>query len=138
MTEDFSEDLVKDYEYWAVYIHRNQGYLGRCVVWCKRKDALDLTDATPEEREELFVILLVLKEAINSVFHPDWFNYAFLGNGTRHFHCHLIPRYATRQVYMGTVFEDRLYGHNYKTDHTFHTPKEVLISIREELKKALK
>jgi len=35
--------------------------LGRCVVWCKREDALDLTDVTPEEQSELFLVLRDLK-----------------------------------------------------------------------------
>jgi len=56
--------------------------LGRCVIWCKREDALDLTDATPEEQSELFLILRDLKEATKKAFQPDWFNYSFLGNET--------------------------------------------------------
>ena len=93
MEEDFSKSLIKDYKYWTIYVHGNQGYLGRCVIWCKRENALDLTEATPEEREELFIILNNLREALLKVFHPDWLNYAFLGNSMRHLHCHLIPRY---------------------------------------------
>lgn len=33
MAEDFSKNLVKGYKYWEIYVHENQGYLGRCVVW---------------------------------------------------------------------------------------------------------
>ena len=46
----------------GIYVHENQGYLGRCVVWCKRTDALDLADATPEEQAELFLVLRDLRE----------------------------------------------------------------------------
>ena len=59
--------------------------MGRCVVWCKREDALDLTDVTPEEQSELFLVLRNLKEATKKVFQPDWFNYSFLGNETTYF-----------------------------------------------------
>lgn len=137
MAEDFSKDLVKEYKHWAVYVHRNQGYLGRCVVWCKREDALDLVDATPEEQQELFLVLRDLREAAKKVFQPDWFNYLFLGNETRHLHGHSIPRYAAPRTFIGIMFEDKLYGHNYQADHSFVTPEKVLNAIRDRLKEAL-
>ncbi|TSC83464.1 MAG: hypothetical protein G01um101417_578 [Parcubacteria group bacterium Gr01-1014_17] len=35
------------------------------------------------------------------------------------------------------MFEDNLYGHNYKTDHSFMTSTELLNEVREKLKSAL-
>lgn len=134
MAEDFSKNLIKEYKYWNVYIHKNQSYLGRCIVWCKREDALDLADATKEEQEELFLVLHDLREVIKKVFQPDWFNYSFLGNETRHLHGHFIPRYSTTKKFMKIVFEDKLYGHNYKTDHNFQTSPELLDEIKNMLK----
>lgn len=136
MESDFSNHLVKSYQYWEVYVHENQGYLGRCVVWCKREDALDLTDASEEEQKELFLVLNELREALKKCFNPDWLNYAFLGNGTRHLHCHVIPRYKESKVLMNVTFEDKLYGHNYKTDHSFVTSEEILQEVRAQLKTA--
>lgn len=137
MEKDYSQFLIKEYKYWLVNIHENQGYLGRCVVWCKRSDALDLADATKEEQEELFEILKKLRKALRDLFQPNWFNYAFLGNETRHLHGHFIPRYAKPRVLMGSSFEDKLYGHNYETDHSFITPEPVLSEIKSLLKKTL-
>jgi len=137
MSEDFSKNLVKGYKYWEIYVHENQGYLGRCVVWCKRADALDLADAAPEEQQELFLVLRELREATKKVFQPDWFNYSFLGNETRHLHCHFIPRYAKPKTFMNMVFEDKLYGHHYKTDHDFQTSAELLLAVRDKLKSVL-
>ncbi len=133
MKKDYSKNLLKSYMYWDVYIHENQGYLGRCVIWCKRSNAEDLIEATLEERKELFQILNVLRELIRRTFNADWFNYSFLGNETRHLHCHLVPRYEGKREFMGVLFEDTLYGHNYKTDHTFETSEELLKGIKEEL-----
>ncbi len=138
MEKDFSKNLVKDYKYWSVYIHENQGYLGRCIVWCKREDALDLTDATREEQEELFLVLSDLRKVSKECFNPDWLNYAFLGNETRHLHGHFIPRYAHTKTFENTVFEDKLYGHNYKTDRNFVTSEELLQKIRFVLATAYK
>jgi hypothetical protein len=38
---------------------------------------------------------------------------------------------------MGITFKDERYGHNYKTDHSFETPPEVLMAVKDELKKVL-
>jgi diadenosine tetraphosphate (Ap4A) HIT family hydrolase len=138
MAEDFLKNLIKEYKHWSIYVHPNQGYLGRCVVWCKREDALDLTDTIPEEQSELFLVLRDLKEATKKVFQPDWFNYSFLGNETRHLHGYFIPRYAKPKIFMNMVFEDKFYGHNYKTDHTFVISESLLNAIRDKLKEALK
>lgn len=138
MSEDFSQDLVKEYKYWGVYVHRNQCFLGRCVIWCKRNDALDLADATKEEREELFIILFELREATKKVFQPDWFNYSFLGNETRHLHGHFVPRYAKPKTFYGVTFEDGSYGHHYRTDHDFIVDRKVLNAIRDKLKEVLR
>jgi predicted small metal-binding protein len=39
---------------------------------------------------------------------------------------------------MNIIFKDELYGHNYKTDHNFKIPEEVLNNIKNEIKKYLK
>ena len=135
--ENFLKNLVKSYKYWGVFVHENQGYLGRCVIWCNRNSALDLADATPEEQAELFLILLNLRKAAQKIFQPDWFNYSFLGNETRHLHGHFIPRYAKPITFLGTVFEDKFYGHNYKTDHNLKTSPELLEQVRDKLKSVL-
>lgn len=104
--ENFSKYKIKDYKYWSIFLHKNQGYLGRCVIWCNRENALDLADATPEEQKELFVVLGELRNGAQKVFQPDWLNYAFLGNETRHLHGHFIPRYAEPKEFEGVTFSD--------------------------------
>ncbi len=135
--EDYSKNLIRDYTYWTVYAHKNQGYLGRCVVWCKREDAIDLADATEEEQKELAVILKDLRSAIQQAFQADWMNYAFLGNATRHLHGHVIPRYSSIREFEGITFTDEKWGHNYKTDHNFVTQPEVLEAVKLKLQKEL-
>lgn len=133
MNNDFSKLLIKEYDYWAIYLNDNQGYLGRCIVWCKRESALDLADATPEEQRELFEVLRILRGALIKIFNPDWFNYVFLGNIDRHLHAHFIPRYASIREFSGIVFEDKLYGKNYKTDPDFKIPEMVLMEIKARI-----
>lgn len=140
MAEDFSKNLIKEYKYWDIYINANQSYLGRCVVYCKRPDALDLADATPEEQQELFVVLHELREATKKVFQADWFNYFFLGNVMRHLHGHFLPRYEKPKTFMGIAFSDELYGHypNDNDDYVVNVSQEVLHAMRDKLTEALK
>lgn len=135
--KDYSKFLIKQYKYWGVNIAKNQSYLGRCVVWCDRADAKQLTDATKAERDELFLILKELQDASVAAFGGEWFNFAFLGNGTPHLHCHFIPRYSKEKEFAGMTFKDELWGHNYRTDHAFTTPPELLEKIRLTMVDAL-
>lgn len=136
--KDYSPFVVKDYTHWTVLVHENQSYLGRLVVWCKRADVLDLADATPEERDELFLILSIIRNAATEIFKPDWFNYAFLGNETRHLHGHFIPRYASERTFDDFVFRDERWGYNYQTDHNFITPPTTLEKIRNTYRERLR
>ncbi|MFA6552283.1 MAG: HIT domain-containing protein [Candidatus Paceibacterota bacterium] len=135
--QDYSKNLIKDYNYWSVYLHKNQGILGRVYVWCKRKDALDLPDATEEEQKELFSILKEMERVLTKAFKPDIFNYTFLGNATHHLHCHILPRYSKPVEFNGQVFVDKNWGHNYKTDHSFVTTSELLEAVKNKIKENL-
>lgn len=135
--DEFLKYKIKDYKYWSVYIHQNQRYLGRCVIWCNRENALDLTDITKEEEEELFVIVRDLRETLKILFQPDWFNYAFLGNETRHLHGHFIPRYASERKFGGIIFKDERWGHNYQTDYNFKISEDLIEQIKLKVKKEL-
>lgn len=135
--KDYSRLLIKDYTHWLVNVHENQGYLGRCIVWCKREEALDLADATEAEQKELILVLGELKEATKRAFQADWFNYAFLGNGTRHLHGHFVPRYSGPREFKGISFTDERWGHSYRTNHDFVTPPELLNAVKEVLRNEL-
>ncbi|TSC82859.1 MAG: hypothetical protein G01um101420_41 [Parcubacteria group bacterium Gr01-1014_20] len=135
--KDFSKYIIKSYKYWEVTIHENQGYLGRCVIWCKRPEADDLSEIRKGEYDELLLIINELKDAIHKVFKPDWFNYAFLGNEVRHLHAHVVPRYASDRSYEGGIFADKLYGHNFQTDPGFKLDEEMVLKIKEVIAKEL-
>jgi len=135
--DDYSKNLIKSYKYWNVFIHENQGALGRVYVWCKREDALDLPDATIEEQKELFEILQEIEKVLTKAFKPDMFNYAFLGNVTHHLHGHIIPRYSRPVEFNRQTFIDKNWGHNYRTDHEFVTSPELLEAVKKKIKENL-
>lgn len=132
---DFDKFKIKKYKHWTVYLHENQCYLGWLVIWCDREDAEDLVDATQDEYQELLVIIKDMRQILEKEFNPDWFNYNLLGNGFRHLHCHLIPRYASERIVNGEKFTDDRWGHNYKTNHDFKISNETLVKIMEKVLK---
>lgn len=137
MPKDYSKQIVKNYKFWSLQVHSNQGYLGRCVIMCLRSDAEDYADMTEDEHEELLLVIKEAKKAISKAFGPDWFNYAFLGNEYRHLHCHLVPRYEKEVGFLGIVFADRYYGKQYRTDMDFATSDELLFAVRDEIIKCI-
>lgn len=134
---DFDKYKIKQYKHWGVYIHTNQTYLGRLVIWCDRKDALDLTDVTKEEYIELLKIIKEFKKVLVKAFSPDWFNYSLLGNATRHLHAHFIPRYSREVEFTNITFKDERWGHNYRTNHDFKIPEETLMKIKDKIESCL-
>lgn len=139
MTEDkYAANIVRDYQHWTVYVHEDQGFIGRCVVWAKREDAEDLALADKEEQEELFKILPALRQTLITAFGATWFNYSFLGNVDRHLHCHLFPRYQTPVTFEGIVFKDLDYnGIPSQTGTTNMVSKEILEAVRVRLTEML-
>jgi diadenosine tetraphosphate (Ap4A) HIT family hydrolase len=139
MAEDaYAKKLVKDYVHWGVYVHEDQGFIGRCVIWAKREDALDLALSTKEEQTELFEILPRLRAAAEKSFGATWFNYSFLGNVDRHMHGHFIPRYKEPVIFEGITFTDLNYNTNpSRTGTTNMVSKEVLEKIRALLSSKL-
>lgn len=128
---------IGKYKYWTAKVFFNQEYLGRCIVNCKREDALDLTDATLEEREELFLILTQLKNAIKKSFDNDWINYSFLGNSYRHLHCHIVPRYQSPREFEGMTFVDKRWGYNWLLNEKFKTPENILEAVKNKIQENL-
>jgi diadenosine tetraphosphate (Ap4A) HIT family hydrolase len=135
MIEDaYAYRIVKDYKHWTVYLHEDQGFIGRCVIWAKREDAEDLALATPAEEKELFEILRSVRKATTELFGADWFNYSFLGNQDRHLHCHFFPRYQKPVEFSGVTFTDLDFNKQpSKTGTTNFVSKEMLIAIRDTL-----
>ena len=73
----------------------------------------DFLDTSKEERDELFQILQIFKNALDKTFKPDKYNYACLGNQTAHCHFHIVPRYKKEIVFDSVTFIDDRWGSNY-------------------------
>lgn len=125
--------VIKEYNYWRLAIHINQYYLGRCKIILKRHIE-DITEIKDNERDELFVIMKNLRKAIIDLFGANLFNYASLGNITRHVHVHIIPRYDHIVKFRGHIFKDENWGRNYAPyPKDFIVSEELLDSIKQRI-----
>lgn len=130
---EYEKFLIHKYNYWRVELYSNQSYLGRCVIILNRH-LEDFFDITHDELNELYFISKKLRDAIKSSFHPDLFNYASLGNDTRHVHLHVVPRYSKTVIFNGVEFEDKKWGHNYSGyDKNFRVNDEMVGKIIKEI-----
>jgi len=133
VSDPYVEWKLADFTHWAVYLHENQYYLGRCYIWLKR-DVVDLMDVSVTEYLELMLIANKLKRVLNQLWLPDQYNWAALGNCTPHCHLHVIPRYQQSREFGGLVFADARWGQNYVPyDKTFKLTQAQLILIRDAL-----
>lgn len=136
---DYSKNIIKKYRYWTVYACADQCYLGRCVIWCDREAAHDLTEASLEEQAEFFKIISALKSALQKSFSPDWMNYSFLGNELKHLHCHMVPRYKKMRKFNGVIFQDERYkkGLNWLADESFVTSDSLIQAVKRKVQENL-
>eukprot|EP00005_Dracoamoeba_jomungandri_P002764 CAMPEP_0174250614 /NCGR_PEP_ID=MMETSP0439-20130205/741_1 /TAXON_ID=0 /ORGANISM="Stereomyxa ramosa, Strain Chinc5" /LENGTH=143 /DNA_ID=CAMNT_0015330741 /DNA_START=1 /DNA_END=432 /DNA_ORIENTATION=+ len=128
------ERRIASFKYWELGLHECQTYLGRCVIWAKRDDDVDMMEMDKEEQEEFFEIGRALKKALVKCFSPDRINYANLQNCEHHLHFHVIPRYASERTIEETVFTDDQWGRNYAPYDKVHVSRSVMLAILEKLK----
>jgi diadenosine tetraphosphate (Ap4A) HIT family hydrolase len=137
----YAENLLATFQYWSVYLHPNQYFLGRVYIWCNRPEAIDLMqDLTPEEWYELRHVGIVAQEAIKKAFNPHLFNQSSLGNETKRCHVHIVPRYGDTKGFAGIEFPDEVYGRNWGTYDKDSDPikkrPDVHVLIKQVLQRA--
>lgn len=135
----FDHTIVAEHTHWTTQLYTNQYYPGRCLIILDRhiRDLLEMND---EEREELFRdVLPLVTGAIDTLFDPDMYNYASLGNDARHLHIHVIPRYADERQFQGTVFHDENWNSHYKPyPKDFTIPDTTHEQLRTELTRLMR
>lgn len=129
MTEeiDYEKYSLKTYQYWTVYLHHSQVYLGRCYIALNRNGSIDpYLGTTFEEKTELGIIIAAIHRALDALYQPDIYNYANFRNTWPRCHWHVIPRYNKSREIDGQVFSDKNQGRNY-------APYDKGFTISEEL-----
>jgi len=101
--------LIEIGRLWTLVLNHNQSLLGKCMIVLNREetDAIRLTD---EEWNALHHQTVRVKAALDSLFRPDHYNYAFLMNQDAQVHLHVIPRYEGTREWEGLQFHDADFG----------------------------
>jgi diadenosine tetraphosphate (Ap4A) HIT family hydrolase len=76
----------------VLWLQRNQGATGYCVLICKQHVS-EPYHLTPPEQVVVFQDLMRAGTALEQVYTPDKMNFQILGNSLPHLHCHIMPRY---------------------------------------------
>lgn len=126
------KDFVGPRVHWRVIVNRNQNHLGKTMLVLKRHET-DVAALTPEEQREFWPLLADMRHALEMLFQPDHFNYAFLMNQDAHVHLHIIPRYKTPREFAGLTFVDESFGEHYRLSENI-VPPEVREKLAAELR----
>lgn len=79
---------------YAIISNRWQYFKGYTLFACK-KCVGELHDLPVAYRNQYLYEMSLVSQAVFNAFSPTKLNYELLGNGCRHLHWHIIPRYGT-------------------------------------------
>ena len=102
---DLTNNLIKEYKYWALLVRKNQSKLGSCVAILKR-DAYPISEITREEMAEYAILVKEIERALKSAFNPHTIHHMALMFVDKHIHFHIIPRYHKLVIFAGISWED--------------------------------
>ena len=96
-------------ELWTLALNLNQNLPGRSVLVLNRH-CERVPEITAEEWTSLGPQIARATAALDGLFAPDLYNFAFLMNFDAHVHLYLVPRYASPREWRGETYEDPHYG----------------------------
>jgi len=128
---DYEQFKIDSGKYWDLFLHTDQGLLGRCYFWYKGEER-DLMEVPEIASLELIANGKRIHNALTRLFHPDLFNYQSLNNRTLHLHFHVLPRYEHPREFALREFSDPDFGKAYQGNKQL-VPLEVLLQIKDRV-----
>ena len=89
-----------------LYLNREQSYPGRCIL-VLRRHAEEFCELTKEERAALQEDLARVTAALKKLYQPGKINLGVFGDTVRHFHIHIVPKYADGLDWNGIFPDER-------------------------------
>jgi diadenosine tetraphosphate (Ap4A) HIT family hydrolase len=120
---------------WALGVNRNQSLLGKIMIFLERP-CTSVSEVTAEEWMELHDQIRRTREAIDSLFAPDQYNYAFLMNEDDEVHLHVLPRYKRARTWESTTIVDRNFGSLHEAT-TVELPADSLSRLAQAIRECL-
>lgn len=134
---DIDRHVLARNEHWTACLNDDQAFLGRCFFALKRHET-DVATLTQAERDSLWSLAGATKAALDDLFAPDHYNYAFLMNLTPHVHMHIIPRYAASREFGGVKIRDERFNAHYDPAAALILPEAVQVDLAAALRGAIK
>ncbi len=101
--------VVERGEFWTLALNHNQNLPGKSVLVLNRHRER-VQDLTAQEWASLRPYTARVTSALDKLFVPDLYNFAFLMNFDAHVHLHIVPRYASPIEWRGETYADEHYG----------------------------
>jgi diadenosine tetraphosphate (Ap4A) HIT family hydrolase/predicted nucleotidyltransferase len=121
---------------WTIAVNTNQNLLGKTMVILNRP-CESVTELTTAEWSDLHTQLRRLRIALDNLFQPDQYNYAFLMNLDRQVHLHVVPRYRAPRTWANQHFDDPHWGEVFGSEQR-PLPGEALQQLREAIRTVLR
>jgi diadenosine tetraphosphate (Ap4A) HIT family hydrolase len=135
--------LIKENDYWQIFLAPSQRYLGTCVIGLKRHCS-SLAELEDVEWAEFSRIVREMEFVLADTFKPTLFNWSCFKNAAfrvenpnPEVHWHLIPRYKYEVEYQGIKFEDPDFGYIPQPVNR-GIPEEIMEAMIKEIKARLK
>jgi diadenosine tetraphosphate (Ap4A) HIT family hydrolase len=129
------ETVVAESQYWTIAVNLNQNLIGRLILVLNR-DAEAVTALSSPEWSDLHWEIARTRRALDIMFQPDQYNYAFLMNQDTQVHLHVVPRYAEQRTWSGAQFEDNHYGELFGFEQRI-LPNDQLARLAIEIRRRL-
>jgi diadenosine tetraphosphate (Ap4A) HIT family hydrolase len=130
-----AETVVEAGPTWTIAVNLNQNLLGKTIVILNRR-CQSVTDLTSAEWTDLHAQLRRLRVALDILFEPDQYNYAFLMNVDRQVHLHVVPRYKAIRTWFDHQFDDPHWGEVFGPEQRVLEPNE-LARLRDQIRARL-
>jgi diadenosine tetraphosphate (Ap4A) HIT family hydrolase len=111
-------------------VNRNQDLMGKTML-VLRRPCTTVIDIAPDEWALLRNELRRLVPALDRLFHPDQFNFAFLMNLDSQVHLHVVPRYASSRRWHDRTFADDHWGAAFGREQPPLPPAELQLLADE-------
>jgi diadenosine tetraphosphate (Ap4A) HIT family hydrolase len=127
--------IVERGEFWTLALNLNQNLPGRTLLVLNRHRE-HVSGLTAEGWTGLHPCIARTTAALDDLFGPDQYNFAFLMNLDSHVHLHVVPRYASPRTWRGETYTDQHYGSLFGTEQR-PALEEDLTALADTLRKRL-
>jgi diadenosine tetraphosphate (Ap4A) HIT family hydrolase len=131
------ETVIEERPPWTLAVNRNQDLLGKTILALRRR-CTAVIQLESGEWSSLHQELQRLVPALERLFEPDQFNFAFLMNVDAQVHLHVIPRYASPRRWHDQEFSDVHWGSAFGHEQRVVDPavlQSLAIEIRTQLQR---